>query len=93
MPRKRGSTAAGISDLPRIAGGINENGGNDVTKEEIVKALRCCADGESCIDCIYANMGLPYLPCYQKDKDAADLIEAQAAEIEKLKAQVPGVEA
>ena len=45
------------------------------------------------IDCIYANMGLPYLPCYQKDKDAADLIEAQAAEIEKLKAQVPGVEA
>ena len=30
MPRKRGSTAAGISDLPRIAGGINENGGNDV---------------------------------------------------------------
>ena len=40
MPRKRGSTAAGISDLPRIAGGINENGGNDVTKEEIVQALR-----------------------------------------------------
>ena len=39
MPRKRGSTAAGISDLPRIAGGINENGGEDVTKEEIVKAL------------------------------------------------------
>ena len=60
-----------------------------MTKEEIVKALRYCADGESCIDCIYANMGLPYLPCNQKDKDAADLIEAQAAEIEKLKAQVP----
>lgn len=61
-----------------------------MTKEEIVKALRYCADGESCVDCIYPNMGLPYLPCYQKDKDAADLIEAQAAEIEKLKAQVPG---
>lgn len=61
-----------------------------MTKEEIVKALRYCADGESCIDCIYPNMGLPYLPCYQKDKDAADLIEAQAAEIEKLKAQVRG---
>ena len=60
-----------------------------MTKEEIVQALRYCADGESCIDCIYPNMGLPYLPCYQKDKDAADLIEAQAAEIEKLKAQVP----
>lgn len=60
-----------------------------MTKEEIVKALRYCAEGESCIDCIYPNMGLPYLPCYQKDKDAADLIEAQAAEIEKLKAQVP----
>ena len=58
-----------------------------MTKEEIVKALRYCADGESCIDCIYPNMGLPYLPCKQKDKDAADLIEAQAAEIEKLKAQ------
>lgn len=60
-----------------------------MTKEEIVKALRYCADGESCIDCIYLNIGLPYLPCNQKDKDAADLIEAQAAEIEKLKAQVP----
>lgn len=60
-----------------------------MTKEEIVKALRYCADGESCIDCIYPNMGLPYLPCYQKDKDAADLIEAQAAEIENMKAQVP----
>ena len=60
-----------------------------MTKEEIVKALRCCADGESCIDCIYFNIELQYLPCNQKDKDAADLIEAQAAEIEKLKAQVP----
>lgn len=60
-----------------------------MTKEEIVKALRYCADGESCIDCIYLNIGLPYLPCNQKDKDAAGLIEAQAAEIEKLKAQVP----
>ena len=40
MPRKRGSTAAGISDLPRIAGGITENGENDMTKEEIVQALR-----------------------------------------------------
>lgn len=60
-----------------------------MTKEEIVKALRYCADGESCIDCIYLNIGLPDLPCNQKDKDAADLIEAQAAEIEKLKAQVP----
>lgn len=60
-----------------------------MTKEEIVKALRYCADGESCIDCIYLNIGLPYLPCNQKDKEAADLIEAQAAEIEKLKAEVP----
>lgn len=60
-----------------------------MTKEEIVKALRYCADGESCADCIYCTLGLPHLPCYQKDTDAADLIEAQAAEIEKLKAQVP----
>lgn len=58
-------------------------------KEEIVKALRYCADGESCADCIYCTLGLPHLPCYQKDTDAADLIEAQAAEIEKLKARVP----
>lgn len=60
-----------------------------MTKEEIVKALRYCADGESCADCIYCTLGLPHLPCYQKDTDAADLIEAQAAEIEKLKALVP----
>lgn len=60
-----------------------------MTKEEIVKALRYCADGESCADCIYCTIGLPHLPCYQKDTDAADLIEAQAAEIEKLKARVP----
>lgn len=60
-----------------------------MTKEEIVKALRYCADGESCADCIYCTLGLPHLPCYQKDTDAAALIEAQAAEIEKLKALVP----
>ncbi len=60
-----------------------------MTKEEIVKALRYCANGESCADCIYCTLGLPHLPCYQKDTDAAALIETQAAEIEKLKAQVP----
>lgn len=60
-----------------------------MTKEEIVKALRYCADGESCADCIYCTLGLPHLPCYQKDTDAVALIEAQAAEIEKLKALVP----
>lgn len=60
-----------------------------MTKEEIVKALRYCANGESCADCIYCTLGLPHLPCYQKDTDAAALIEAQAAEIEKLKARVP----
>lgn len=59
-----------------------------MTKEEIVQALRYCANGESCIDCIYTNIGLPYLPCYQKDKDAADLIEAQAERIKELEKSV-----
>lgn len=87
MPRKRGSPAAGISDLPRIAGGINENGGNDITKEEIVQALRACGE-MNCSPCKYRWSKEPF--CVDAlIRDAADLIEAQAAEIEKLKAQVP----
>lgn len=60
------------------------------TEQGIIKALRCiakCADVK-CSDCEIDGF------C-SKDKigsistNAADLIEAQAAEIEKLKAQVP----
>lgn len=63
-----------------------------MTKEEIVKALRLCGNNESCPHCPYFNIAAWKFRCNEKDTDAADLIEAQAAEIEKLKAQVPGVE-
>lgn len=39
MPRKRRSAPAGLSDLLRVAGGINENGGTGMTKEQFVEAL------------------------------------------------------
>lgn len=57
-----------------------------MTKEEIVKALRVCSAGGDCIKCYcWGACG-----CVDAMMDAAaDLIEAQAAEIEKLKAQVP----
>lgn len=60
-----------------------------MNKEEIVKALRVCGNGESCLHCPYCNIAESKLRCNKKDTEAADLIEAQAAEIEKLKAQVP----
>lgn len=63
-----------------------------MTKEEIVKALRVCGNGESRLHCPCCNIAESKLRCNEKDTEAADLIEAQAAEIEKLKAQVPGVE-
>lgn len=60
-----------------------------MTKEEIVKALRVCGNEEGCPRCPYFNVAEWKFRCNEKDTDAADLIEAQAAEIEKLKAQVP----
>ena len=59
-----------------------------MTKEEIMKALRLCGDGESCLHCPYCNIAAAKFRCNKKDTDAADLIEAQAEEIEELKAQV-----
>lgn len=58
----------------------------DVTKEEIVKALRVRGAMLDQIGCALqlGEGGFDTLMVY-----AADLIEAQAAEIEKLKAQVP----
>lgn len=62
-----------------------------MTKEEIIKSLRGCGTPGTvrCQVC-------PYYPIYglghcaeHAMNDAADLIEAQATEIEKLKAQVP----
>lgn len=61
-----------------------------MTKEEIVKALRACSKGGGwkCMGCTYYEKDVPV--CVDAlEKDAADLIEAQAAEIEKLKALVP----
>ena len=60
-----------------------------MTKEEIVLALRVCGNGESCLHCPYCNIAASKFRCNEKDTDAAELIEEQAAEIEKLKAQVP----
>ena len=61
-----------------------------MTKEEIAKALRLCGSSniERCRKCAYQAEGA--MMCFDKlNTDAADLIEAQAAEIEKLKALVP----
>lgn len=56
-----------------------------MTKEEIVKALRACGRND-CDNCpCYGFLG--NAACRRKNLDAADLIEAQAAEIEKLKAE------
>ena len=60
-----------------------------MTKEEIVQALRVCGNEEGCPRCPYFNVAEWKVRCNEKDTDAADLIEAQAAEIEKLEAQVP----
>ena len=60
-----------------------------MTKEEIVLALRACGNEESCLHCPYFNIAAWKFRCNEKDTEAADLIEAQAAEIEKLKVQVP----
>lgn len=60
-----------------------------MNKEEIVLALRTCGNEGSCRPCPYLNITAWKFRCNEKDTDAADLIEAQAAEIEKLKAQVP----
>lgn len=58
-----------------------------MTKEGIVKALRACGRND-CDNCpCYGFWG--NAACRRKNLDAADLIEAQAAEIEKLKALVP----
>lgn len=57
-----------------------------MTKEGIVKALRACGRND-CDNCpCYGFLG--NAACRRKNLEAANLIEAQAAEIEKLKAQV-----
>ena len=56
-------------------------------KEEIVKALRACGEMD-CSPCKYRWSKEPF--CIDAlIRDATNLIEAQAAEIEKLKALVP----
>ena len=62
-----------------------------MTKEQLVHGLRYCSAVGMCDDCalstIQKEFGAPFCDDRLKS-DAADLIEAQAAEIEKLKAQV-----
>lgn len=57
-----------------------------MTKEEIVLALRVCGE---MLDQIRCELQLGEGDFYTLMVYAADLIEAQAAEIEKLKARVP----
>lgn len=57
-----------------------------MTKEEIVQALRVCG---AMLEQIGRELQLVEGDSYSVMAYAADLIEAQAAEIEKLKAQVP----
>lgn len=63
-----------------------------MTKEQLVHSLRYCSAVGMCDDCalstIQKEFGAPFCDDRLKS-DAADLIEAQAAEIEKLKALVP----
>lgn len=63
-----------------------------MTKEQLVHGLRYCSAVGMCDDCalstIQKEFGAPFCDDRLKS-DAADLIVAQAAEIEKLKAQVP----
>ena len=57
-----------------------------MTRDEIVTVLRCCAEGE-CHGCTIHN---DKQHCQERVLDAAaDRIEAQAKEIEKLRGQVP----
>lgn len=58
-----------------------------MTKEEIVKALQGCRKS-GCRFCKYRLDRAP-LCSDALMRDASDMIEAQAAEIEKLKAQLP----
>ena len=86
MPRKRGSAAAGISDFQGIGGRIAEGGADiNLKPEELVKALRCCAEGE-CKDCA---MHEDKQRCQENLLDkSAGAIERDQKEIAKLKAKV-----
>ena len=56
-----------------------------MTKEEIVQSLRACGEMD-CSPCKYRRSKEPF--CIDAlIRDATNLIEAQAAEIEKLKAE------
>lgn len=55
-------------------------------KEMIVTALRCFDFRADCKSCHYHEAGAPYP--YRLYWDAADLIEEQAAEIERLRGEV-----
>nr|DAZ70968.1 MAG TPA: hypothetical protein [Caudoviricetes sp.] len=90
MKTRRTKNEKKICNRGAGAGRAYQEGGGDMTKEEIVKTLRACEEHD-CSSCKYRLRKEPF--CVDAlIRDAADLIEAQAAEIERLKAQVPGVE-
>lgn len=63
-----------------------------MTKEQLVHGLRYCSAVGMCDDCALSTIQKEFGAQFCDDRlksDAADLIVAQAAEIEKLKAQVP----
>ena len=58
-----------------------------MTKDEIVAALRCCANDTDCAgNCVFFGSSSPSKDCSQKKNNAAaDLIENQQQEIEALR--------
>lgn len=63
-----------------------------MTKEQLVHSLRYCSAVGMCDDCALSTIQKEFGAQFCDDRlksDAADLIEAQAVEIEKLKARVP----
>lgn len=58
-----------------------------MTDQELIKALRCCYDGEGCKGCLCQGDNEN---CMNANPiTAADCLETLLAEIEELKAQVP----
>lgn len=55
-----------------------------MTKEEIVKIMRFCVDGSSCVGCpIEPNTPSSFEPCDNVLREAADLLETQGRETGK----------
>ncbi len=61
------------------------------TRQEVVHALRLCADGGSCEQCEFFEAECPkgYNPCYEElmMRKAADFIEERTAKVENIKVE------